>query len=42
MSDEPITDAPESADEQEAPAEERPDQDRDTRPSQAEGERDEE
>jgi len=41
MSDEPITDAPQSTDEQDAPAEERPDQDRDTGPSQAEGERDE-
>jgi hypothetical protein len=40
MSDEPITDAPQPTDEQDAPAEERPPQDSDTRPSQAEGERD--
>jgi hypothetical protein len=42
MSDEPITDAPQSTEEQEAPAPERPSEDNDTRPSQAEGERDDE
>lgn len=42
MSDEPITDAPQSTEEQDAPSEERPPQDRDTRPSQAEGDRDDE
>jgi hypothetical protein len=42
MSDDPITDAPRPADEQEAPAEERPPNDTDHRPSQAEGDRDDE
>jgi hypothetical protein len=37
MSDEPITDAPESTNEQDAPAPERPPDDTDHRPSQAEG-----
>lgn len=40
MSDEePITDAPKSADEQDVPAAERPAGDSDHRPSQAEGDR---
>lgn len=43
MSDQPIKDAPERADEQDAPAEERPpDEGDDDRPSQAEGDRDDE
>jgi hypothetical protein len=37
MSDEPITDAPRSADQQDTPAQERPAQDADYRPSEAEG-----
>lgn len=37
MSDEPITDAPQSADQQDAPAEERPAEDADYAPSQPEG-----
>ena len=37
MSDEPITDAPKPAGEQDAPAPERPADDSDHRPSQAEG-----
>lgn len=40
MSDEPVKDAPKSADEQDAPAPERPPDDADHQPSQAEGERD--
>lgn len=37
MSDDPTTDAPKPADEQDAPAAERPAQDSDHQPSQAEG-----
>lgn len=40
MSEEPITDAPQPADEQDAPAQERPAEDADHRPSQAEGDDD--
>lgn len=40
MSDEPVTDAPLSADEQDAPAEERPPADAGYQPAQAEGEDD--
>lgn len=40
MSDEPISDAPRPADEQDAPAEERPQNDADYQPAEAEGDRD--